>query len=104
MARVECMALPRASTTHAAHARSGISICEEISAPGHGSGAMNRWFYDNMASECKSFTYTGYGGNRNNFLTKLDCDTVCGPKAEGGRPLATSKQTAPTLYTSTPMP
>uniref|UniRef100_A0A915PV89 BPTI/Kunitz inhibitor domain-containing protein n=1 Tax=Setaria digitata TaxID=48799 RepID=A0A915PV89_9BILA len=44
---------------------------------GYGSGEIRRFWYDWKSSTCKQLTYAGYGGNENNFLTKIDCEKVC---------------------------
>ncbi|XP_053682403.1 papilin [Sabethes cyaneus] len=40
-----------------------------------------RYFYDRSSGTCMDFTYTGCGGNENNFVSFDDCDRACG-KAE----------------------
>ncbi|XP_053405140.1 carboxypeptidase inhibitor SmCI-like [Mercenaria mercenaria] len=36
-----------------------------------------RYFYDNRLSRCVPFTYSGCGGNENNFLTLRACKKTC---------------------------
>ncbi|KRY57082.1 Papilin, partial [Trichinella britovi] len=38
---------------------------------------IQRWYYDDVEEKCKSFAYTGCGGNGNNFATREDCDQNC---------------------------
>jgi hypothetical protein len=45
--------------------------------PGNGDQRLPRWFYDPTARSCETFTYTGVGGNENNFGTRQDCVNVC---------------------------
>ncbi|XP_055525400.1 papilin isoform X2 [Wyeomyia smithii] len=42
-----------------------------------------RFFYDRGSGTCMDFTYTGCGGNENNFASFEDCDRACG-RAEDG--------------------
>ncbi|XP_058811937.1 papilin isoform X2 [Topomyia yanbarensis] len=37
-----------------------------------------RFFYDRNSGTCTEFTYTGCGGNENNFASFNDCDKACG--------------------------
>lgn len=53
------------------------SPCQQPSYMGSGSAKLNRWFYSPQEDECLAFTYTGRGGNENNFLTKQDCEQTC---------------------------
>ncbi|KHJ88143.1 Kunitz/Bovine pancreatic trypsin inhibitor domain protein [Oesophagostomum dentatum] len=39
--------------------------------------ASVRYYLDVKSSECYAFKYTGCGGNRNNFKTKLKCQHSC---------------------------
>lgn len=39
--------------------------------------AFPRWYYDATAGECKQFTYGGCKQNKNNFLTKEECESAC---------------------------
>uniref|UniRef100_A0A336LL51 Spondin-1 n=1 Tax=Culicoides sonorensis TaxID=179676 RepID=A0A336LL51_CULSO len=41
-------------------------------------GSINRWYYDKNKKDCRLFPYTECGGNKNNFLSREDCLTVCG--------------------------
>ncbi|CAG9535954.1 unnamed protein product [Cercopithifilaria johnstoni] len=51
--------------------------CYLTSANGYGSGEIQRFWYDWKSSTCKQLIYGGYGGNENNFLTKIDCEKAC---------------------------
>lgn len=39
-----------------------------------------RHYYKKDKDDCAIFTYTGCGGNENNFKTKQDCMRACSPK------------------------
>ncbi|VDL66288.1 unnamed protein product [Nippostrongylus brasiliensis] len=36
-----------------------------------------RFYYDDASKLCRSFTFTGCGGNENNFKTKGECTQFC---------------------------
>ena len=39
--------------------------------------ALQRWYYDSNEGKCFQFTYSGCRGNRNRFMTELQCMTQC---------------------------
>ncbi|XP_041661032.1 kunitz-type protease inhibitor 1-like isoform X2 [Cheilinus undulatus] len=39
--------------------------------------AFPRWHYDATSDECKQFTYGGCKQNKNNYLTKDECESAC---------------------------
>lgn len=45
---------------------------------GTGTAVLQRWYFDRFAGHCEMFTYTGIGGNGNNFLTEQECHRKCG--------------------------
>uniref|UniRef100_A0A183DU08 BPTI/Kunitz inhibitor domain-containing protein n=1 Tax=Gongylonema pulchrum TaxID=637853 RepID=A0A183DU08_9BILA len=51
--------------------------CHLAPANGYGSSQIRRFWYDWKSSACKQLTYSGYGGNENNFLSKVDCEKAC---------------------------
>uniref|UniRef100_A0AAF5PS51 BPTI/Kunitz inhibitor domain-containing protein n=2 Tax=Wuchereria bancrofti TaxID=6293 RepID=A0AAF5PS51_WUCBA len=46
-------------------------------AEGSGSVAIPRWYFDRRLHQCATFTYSGYGGNQNNFQTLKECQEKC---------------------------
>uniref|UniRef100_A0A0K0DYG9 BPTI/Kunitz inhibitor domain-containing protein n=1 Tax=Strongyloides stercoralis TaxID=6248 RepID=A0A0K0DYG9_STRER len=46
---------------------------------GNGNVALTRYYYDSNQFSCQRFTYTGFGGNANNFLTQQECEQQCAP-------------------------
>ena len=46
---------------------------------GNGNVAITRYYYDSNQFSCQQFTYTGSGGNANNFLTQQECEQQCAP-------------------------
>ncbi|VBB31005.1 unnamed protein product, partial [Acanthocheilonema viteae] len=46
-------------------------------AEGSGSATIPRWYFDRRLRQCATFTYTGYGGNQNNFQTLKECQEKC---------------------------
>jgi hypothetical protein len=51
--------------------------CHLPPANGFGTGKMKRYWFDWRAGSCRELTYTGYGGNENNHITKSDCEKRC---------------------------
>ena len=41
------------------------------------SARIGRYFYDLETQSCESFTYSGCGGNRNNFIDIESCNQYC---------------------------
>ncbi|XP_072910322.1 carboxypeptidase inhibitor SmCI-like isoform X1 [Hemitrygon akajei] len=40
-----------------------------------------RFYYNRDTNSCEKFSYTGCGGNDNNFFTLKDCQKICRPRA-----------------------
>ena len=59
-----------------------IDACELPASTGSCSGNETRWYYSSKSSTCQQFTYSGCGGNKNNFKTIQDCVNTCGEKLE----------------------
>lgn len=51
--------------------------CGQNMQTGNGTGAIQRFYYNRLAEQCLPFTYSGLGGNENNFLSRADCERVC---------------------------
>merc|ERR1712136_22290 len=41
-----------------------------------------RWYYDNASGDCKEFSFTGCGGNQNNFKSRDLCMGTCSEEEE----------------------
>ncbi|VDN18389.1 unnamed protein product [Gongylonema pulchrum] len=54
----------------------GADITASLCCPG-GATAIPRWYFDRHSRQCATFTYTGYGGNQNNFQTVQECREKC---------------------------
>uniref|UniRef100_A0A147BFN7 Putative salivary kunitz domain protein n=1 Tax=Ixodes ricinus TaxID=34613 RepID=A0A147BFN7_IXORI len=55
-------------------------VCKLRMTPGHcesGQDPELRYFYNQYTERCEVFTYSGCGGNENNFKTEHDCETRC---------------------------
>ncbi|KAK7939000.1 hypothetical protein WMY93_002326 [Mugilogobius chulae] len=52
--------------------------CQLSVDPGDCDGAERRFFYNTTTRRCQSFTYSGCGGNKNNFLHRRSCYRKCG--------------------------
>ncbi|NXC79092.1 CO7A1 protein, partial [Cercotrichas coryphoeus] len=44
-----------------------------------------RWYYNQRATECRPFVYSGCQGNRNRFDSKEECELRCGQRPGPGR-------------------
>uniref|UniRef100_A0A914W5J1 BPTI/Kunitz inhibitor domain-containing protein n=1 Tax=Plectus sambesii TaxID=2011161 RepID=A0A914W5J1_9BILA len=68
------------------------SLCKERGDYGMGNcigkGDVSKWFYNSLYGTCELFTYSGCGGNLNNFASWKECHKVCeeGYKVASGRP------------------
>ncbi|TGZ72913.1 hypothetical protein CRM22_001803 [Opisthorchis felineus] len=40
-------------------------------------GHFIRYFYNKSRGSCSRFNYSGCGGNRNNFRSLKECQTIC---------------------------
>ena len=55
-------------------------ICQVDKAEGTCGSSIQKWYFDRNANECKTFIYTGCGGNENQFSTEGECRAMCGGK------------------------
>lgn len=53
-------------------------ICSEPMEEGGCNGNILRAYFNQTVGRCRLFSYSGCGGNRNNFQTEQDCRNVCG--------------------------
>ena len=56
------------------------SICYYQSVYGDCTQTVTRYYYSNRDNRCVPFTYSGCGGNENNFLTVFMCKRTCEDK------------------------
>ena len=54
------------------------NVCGLEAEVGNCRAAIDRWYHDESAGECRVFTWGGCGGNGNNFATKEKCEARCG--------------------------
>ncbi len=54
-----------------------LEDCLLKSVKGHCSGNVTRFYYDHEERECFEFAYSGCSGNKNNFVTRLECVETC---------------------------
>ncbi|KAK6030489.1 Kunitz/Bovine pancreatic trypsin inhibitor domain protein [Ostertagia ostertagi] len=57
--------------------------CVGGAARGPCSAALTRWYYDEQEAKCKRFTFSGCGGNGNNYDTEEACSHRCAPPPMG---------------------
>ncbi|CAB3399020.1 unnamed protein product [Caenorhabditis bovis] len=69
--------------------------CVGKALPGPCTGTYTRFYYNEDSQKCEQFTYTGCGGNGNNYESKEACESRCAPppvglpRCEIGEPLKT---------------
>ncbi|XP_012938464.1 carboxypeptidase inhibitor SmCI-like [Aplysia californica] len=51
--------------------------CTPPSDRGTGEGAFTHYYFNQETESCEPFTYSGEGGNRNNFRTRFECRAAC---------------------------
>lgn len=52
-------------------------ICSLPPEPGPCKAAVLRYYFNKSTLRCETLTYSGCGGNANNFKTKEECEKVC---------------------------
>jgi len=60
-----------------------IDFCESKPEKGPCEAHMTRYYFDRDYHQCKEFIYGGCGGNKNRFISKMECKTTCGGCPEG---------------------
>ena len=53
------------------------NMCELPAMRGGCSGREERWHYNSRSQTCEPFSYSGCGGNKNNFVSRLQCESSC---------------------------
>ncbi|XP_067890692.1 carboxypeptidase inhibitor SmCI-like [Heterodontus francisci] len=54
-----------------------LTFCKAPAAKGDCNKSINRYFYNYSTGSCETFTYSGCGGNQNNFINKQQCRRTC---------------------------
>ncbi|KRZ68846.1 Papilin, partial [Trichinella papuae] len=72
------------------------SQCSVAYDAGHCKNETQRWYFDFQLSKCKTFTYSGCGGNENNYRTEEECEISC---KEHHQPVC-PKRTSPLVDTN----
>ncbi|XP_074840833.1 tissue factor pathway inhibitor 2 isoform X2 [Carettochelys insculpta] len=57
--------------------KTGPLLCYSPKDEGLCSSSVTRYYYNPKSRSCEEFSYTGCGGNANNFVSRKDCDNVC---------------------------
>lgn len=52
-------------------------VCQEPKRVGNCSDRLPRFGHNPLTNRCVYFTYSGCGGNRNNFRSSADCELYC---------------------------
>lgn len=55
----------------------GGSPCTLPLQMGNGRDSLPRFYYDGASRTCKQFSYSGMGGNANNFMNQRECENAC---------------------------
>jgi len=55
----------------------GVEKCYLEMDVGNCSDQIERWYFDNRTGLCQTFTYSGCGGNANNFNSTAYCYHAC---------------------------
>jgi hypothetical protein len=66
------------STSSRFHPRLPVQSCKDTMAKkGTGTGKVMQWTYNPTSKKCETFTYSGAGGNRNNYNSLALCAAAC---------------------------
>uniref|UniRef100_A0A914P994 BPTI/Kunitz inhibitor domain-containing protein n=1 Tax=Panagrolaimus davidi TaxID=227884 RepID=A0A914P994_9BILA len=65
---------------------SSDSICNQPLAVGSCTAPSIRYYYDASSGSCRSFQYSGCGGNANNFQSLASCQATCSGSGIRGTP------------------
>ncbi|XP_059146552.1 uncharacterized protein LOC131934527 [Physella acuta] len=70
---------------HRRHFEVKSRICRKAPEPGRCGAKFMRWYFNVHMGACSWFTYSGCGGNENNFRTAEECEARCtGTKEKKG--------------------
>ena len=57
-----------------------VKPCQDVMNKGNCSNSFNsfpRYYYNHTEAKCFEFTYSGCGGNLNNFVSQNECEVMC---------------------------
>ena len=77
---------PPVSTSTTTLAPGLAEECYQESSSGTGFGMIARWWFNAKINACQRFTWTGQGGNYNNFASNEECLRYCGPSSTTNKP------------------
>ncbi|XP_076455811.1 uncharacterized protein LOC143290345 [Babylonia areolata] len=52
-------------------------VCKQAPSPGRCGAQFRRWYFNVHMAACSWFTYSGCGGNDNNFRSREECERIC---------------------------
>lgn len=56
------------------------AICQLPKLTGECKASKIRFYFDPTRAECVIFTYGGCDGNKNNFKSEEECESICKPQ------------------------
>ncbi|ELT97988.1 hypothetical protein CAPTEDRAFT_227119 [Capitella teleta] len=59
------------------NAENYVAACELHSDVGSGNDSVTRYYFNGNKCQCQEFTFTGVGGNANNFASIAQCEAAC---------------------------
>ena len=54
-------------------------VCSRSKDVGVGQAKNTRYFFNDNSKRCESFVYKGFGGNKNRFFSRQNCEDMCEP-------------------------
>uniref|UniRef100_W5NCG3 Si:dkeyp-73b11.8 n=1 Tax=Lepisosteus oculatus TaxID=7918 RepID=W5NCG3_LEPOC len=61
----------------------GYAVCMLSREQGYCQGHYLLWYYNSAKRKCKTFYFTGCGGNGNRFITQQQCNSTCAGYIDG---------------------
>jgi len=58
-------------------------VCDLTMNIGRCDESIPRWHFDKSLGKCIEFQYTGCDGNGNNFVSRDECESLCGKEDTG---------------------